>query len=207
MFSRQSRVVMIAVSVMLLGVVAYASSGLMIQSDNPITPKPDQALIVFMRLPASFGKAFLFDDYGQSVSLYELPGTENRLIGFLKGGTKICYEATPGEHLFMVAGEAADFMKAMVESGKIYYVLVTPRMGFWQARYSLRPLRQMNLTSAEFPHWDSETSLVEKTSASEEWAQKHAAEIENKRTRYWVVWSEKTKEQQDLQTLHLEDGR
>ena len=198
---------MIIMAVLLLGVVTYAGGGLMVKSEKPLTPKPDQTLIVFMRLHASFGKAFLFDDYGQSVSLYEVSGDENKFIGFSKGGTKIGYDIAPGEHTFMVVGEAADFMKAMVETGKTYYVLVTPRMGFLQARYSFRPLRQQDLTGTEFPQWDLDTSLVENTPESEEWAQKHAAEIENKRVRYWTVWSGKTQEQRDLQTLNPEDGR
>jgi hypothetical protein len=201
------RSIMVPMAMIFLTVITYATGGLVVESEKPLTPKPDQALIVFMRLPASFGKAFLYDDYGQSVSLYEVSGNENKFIGLSKGGTKVSYDSTPGEHTFMVVGEAADFMKATVAAGKTYYVLVTSRMGLWQARYSLRPLHQHELTSTSFPRWDSNTVLVENTPESEEWAQKNASTIEIRRARYWSVWSAKTQEQRDLHALNPEDGR
>jgi hypothetical protein len=200
------KVVLILGAVLLLGLTAYASN-LMVKVDRPLTPKPDQALIIFMRLPASFGKAFLFDDYGQSVSLHDVSGNDTKLLGIVKGGTKVSYDVVPGEYTFMVVGEAADFMKATVAAGKIYYVLVTPRVGFWQARYSLRPLRQSDFVNPDFPKWESSTYLVDNTPESEEWAKKHATDIEKKRARYWPEWSAKTLEERDPQTLKLEDGR
>lgn len=207
MIRKVSQIMVIIVAVMLFTIITYASSKLMIKSERQITPEPDQALVVFMRLHASFGKAFLFDDYGQSVSIFDITGNDMKLIGLVKGGTKIAYDVNPGEHTFMVVGEAADFMKAIVTAGKTYYVLVTPRVGFWQARYSLRPLRQSDLSSTEFSKWESDTSLVDNTPESEGWAENHASEIEKKQARYWPEWSGKTSEQQDLQTLRMEDGR
>ncbi len=50
----------------------------------------------------------------------------------------------------MVVSEAADFAKADVEAGKTYYVLVTPRMGWWKARFSLRPLMREQLDGKDF---------------------------------------------------------
>lgn len=192
--------------IMFLGVNVYAAK-LMIMVEREITPKPDQALIVFMRPSPSQGRAFLTGDFGQSVSIYDVSGKETKLLGLMKGRTKICHDIDPGEYIFMVVGEAADFMKATVLAGKTYYATIEPRLGAWQARYSLYPLRQSDLADDKFAKWDSETKLVEKTPAAEKWARSHAPYTEEKRTRYWAKWLDLSPEDKDSMTLKAEDGR
>ena len=48
-------------------------------------------------------------------------------IGILSGKTKVAHLTEPGEKLFMVIGENADFMKATLEAGKTYYALKTEK--------------------------------------------------------------------------------
>jgi hypothetical protein len=189
---------LVVIAVMLLGLTAYASS-LMVKVERSITPKPDQALIVFMR-SSSLGSAI-------SASIFDVSGDETKFIGIIRNGTKISYDIAPGEYTFMVISESADFMKATVSAGKTYYALVTPRMGAWKARFSFKPLRQADLVSTNFLKWDSKTYVVDNTPASEAWATKNAADITTKRVRYWPAWLALSPQLQDSMTLNLEDGR
>lgn len=53
----------------------------------------------------------------------------------------------------MVVSEAADFMDAELETGKTYYALVTPRLGVWKARFSLRPMTAVELDGQQLREW------------------------------------------------------
>lgn len=198
MKSKVVRAVVVFLLLIVFGATAQAAS-LMTKSERMLTPNTDQALIIFMR-PSTYG-------YAISSSIFDVTTEENKFIGVFKAKAKVCYDVAPGEYTFMVVGESADFMKATVEAGKTYYVLVTPRMGVWKARFSFKPLRQADLAGVEFSRWDSTTELVENTPESEEWAQKNAEDIEAKRARNWPSWCELSQELQETMTLHIEDGK
>lgn len=68
----------------------------------------------------------------------------------LKAKEKFVYEVDPGEYVFMVNTEAADFLKAKVIAGKIYYISMYSRFGVWEARYSFFPQRQADFLGKEF---------------------------------------------------------
>jgi hypothetical protein len=189
----------LVLSLALLALAGCAGPGVMTKSDQPLTAKPDQALVVFMR-STFVGSAI-------SASVFDVSGKDNKLIGIVGNGTKVGYLVPPGEHTFMVVSEAADFMKANVAAGKTYYAMVTPRMGLWKARFSLRPLRAAELTGPEFASWDADTSWVENSPQSLAWAGQNGADIAQKRTAYWAEWSAKPAEQQASQTLNVNDGR
>lgn len=184
----------------LFGVTGYAARvKLMEESDRQLLPQSDQALIVFMRSSYTGGAI--------SASLFDVTGDETKFIGIMYNNTKVCYDVAPGEYVFMVIGESADFMKATVEAGKTYYALITPRPGVWKARFSLRPLRQSDFDSSDFSKWDSKTRLVENTPDSEAWAVDNGEDIEEKRADYWSAWCELSPETQAEMTLNSEDGR
>ena len=94
----------------------------------------NEAQVVFLRT-SHFGGAI-------SASLFQVTEAETDYLGISAVGTKIAVKTSPGEHLFMVVSEAADFMKAVLEGGKTYYAMVTPRMGAWKARFSLWPVKR-----------------------------------------------------------------
>ena len=182
----------------LIGVSACGTGG-MVKADQPVVVRPDEATVVFMRA-TMFGAAI-------SAAVYDVTASDSKFIGIIEHGTKLAYHVPAGEHTFMVASEAADFMKATLSPGKTYYALVTPRMGAWRARFSFRPLRQADLAGAEFSEWDKGTNLVENSPKSLAWAAQNAASVQEKRTAYWIKWTEKPIEQQESQTLHAEDGQ
>ena len=159
-------------------------------------PDPDQALIVFMR-PSSFGSAI------QS-SVFELVDDNPELIGIVAAKKKVAYNLGPGEHLFMVIGESADFMKADIQAGKRYYVLVTPRMGVWKARFSLKPIHKDELDSEKLTKWGKECHWVEKTYESDQWADSNMHSIQSKKVKYMETWLQRPEHERPA--LYTEDG-
>jgi hypothetical protein len=159
-------------------------------------PDPDRALIVFMR-PSSFGFAI------QS-SVFELVDDNPELIGIVAAKKKVAYNLGPGEHLFMVIGESADFMKADIQAGKRYYVLVTPRMGMWKARFSLKPIHKDELDPEKLAEWEKECHWVEKTYESDQWADSNMHSIQSKKVKYMETWRQRPEPERP--TLHAEDG-
>ena len=174
--------------------------------DNTAIPavKADQAQIVFMR-PSSFGGAI------QS-SVFDLkqdnsPLTKNEFVGIVSATTKVRYETEPGFHLFMVVGENADFMQANLSAGKTYYALVTPRIGWWKARFSIKPLHLKDLQSDDFEDWFESTDWYENTSASRQWAVDNRSSIQSKKTEYLEKWNQKSDSEKQQLTLQESDSK
>lgn len=142
-----------------------------------------EAGIIFMR-PSTFGFAI-------SSSVFEISEGDEMLVGIVSAKKKVFYKTGAGEHFFMVVGESADFMKANLMAGKIYYALVTPRVGAMKARFSLKPVKKSELSSAEFKSWEKDCELTENTPESFNWAKKNSGSIKAKRTKYWPVWDGK----------------
>jgi len=91
----------------------------------------------------------------------------------------------------MVVGESADFMAADLEANKTYYALVTPRMGWWKARFSLKPVHNGELNSPDLIEWLEDCEWVEKNAASENWASSNMPSIESKHKEYYEKWMSK----------------
>lgn len=182
-----------------LALSACAGGNAMVKSQAPVTVSADKATIVFMR-PSNFGFAI-------SSAVYDNTAAQPQFIGLVEANTKVAYVVEPGEHSFMVVSEAADFLKATVDAGKTYYVLVTPRMGAWRARFSFRPLRHDELSGAEFAGWDKETTLTENSAKTLAWSADNMPSVLEKRAKYWPEWNAKEQVQRDSQTLRAEDGR
>ena len=157
-------------------------------------PQSGKALVVFIR-DSAFGGAIqssVFD--GETY------------ISTVSSGTRVAYQATPGEHMFMVIGESADFMKANLLAGKTYYATVDPRMGVWKARFSFIPIRKGKPFSEIQSMLDS-TDLMEPNAEGFQWAKDNAADIRAKRLEYLAKWKAKAASAQAQQTLNPEDGR
>ncbi len=146
-------------------------------------PGEGKSMVVFMR-PSSFGFAI------QS-SVFEIKGDNPSLAGIVAAKKKVAYQLEPGKHLFMVVGESADFMLAELEANKTYYALVTPRMGMWKARFSLKPIHADELSSSQFSEWLEGCEWVEKSPASDNWASDNMASIQSKHKEYYTKWISK----------------
>jgi hypothetical protein len=163
--------------------------------DVPTAPPPGKATVVFLR-PSTLG-------FGIASSVYELKADGDTFVGIVPAKRKLVYVVDPGSTRFMVVSEAADFMAADVEAGKTYYTLVTPRMGMWKARFSLRPVTGEELEGKEFANWSRDCTFIENTPASNVWAREHWADIQAKKLEYLPKWELRN----DKPTLRAGDGR
>ncbi len=161
-----------------------------------IGPATGKAAVVFLR-PSGMGALV------QS-SVFEVKANRLQLVGIVAAKTKVVYYVDPGQHLFMVVGENADFMKADLVADRTYYVSVSPRMGLWKARFGLEPIKGNELSSPEFKSSLEECKWVENTAASENWAIANMASIESKRAEYYADWSKVPEEEK--QRLSMDDG-
>lgn len=155
-------------------------------------PEPGKALINFMR-PSSFGGAI------QS-TLYD----GDTYIGTISANTRLCYQAEPGQHLFMIVGESADFMQANLLPNKTYYVNVAPRPGFLKSRFSLRPMNGQ-VPQDKIDKWVRATKEVKVNEKGKLWANQNAASVQNQKKKYLPKWNQKS--EKDKQTLHPESGK
>jgi hypothetical protein len=145
-------------------------------------PAPNEAVIVFVR-PSGMG-------YAVQSSVFEI--ADNRpamLVGIVAAKKKLAYRTTPGPHTFMIIGESADFMGADLQPGKVYHALATVRMGVWKARFSLQPVHVAD--RGQLGEWLADSTWVETSPESLQWAQENAQDIEQKRAEYWPKWLEK----------------
>ena len=195
--------ILLSIAVVLLA-SGCASTKMTVKSDQRMTtPAADSAQVVFMR-SSFFGGAI-------QASIFEVTSGEPEFIGILSAGTKLAYEVEPGEHVFMVVSEAADFMEANLAGGKIYYSMVTPRMGAWKARFSMHPVRngapgEFQYSSERFQDWLMGTKFVANTPESEAWFKEHLYSIKSKQSEYWAVWQTKSEADLKERTLNPEDG-
>lgn len=173
---------------------ACASNHMTPVAENALTagPAPGKALIHFMR-PSSFGGAIQSTVWdGESY------------IGTVSANSRVCYQAEPGEHMFMVVGESADFMQAELLPGKTYYAVVTPRPGFWKARFSLRPMNGQE-PQENIDKWVAGTREVSVNDSGRQWAAANQDSVMRMKERYLPVWMEKS--ESDKQILNADSGR
>ncbi|MFZ5799714.1 MAG: hypothetical protein C4563_06630 [Desulfobulbus sp.] len=181
-----------------------ASSKMQIAARQSLPPAdPGKSQVVFLR-SSIVGSAI------QS-SVFDVTSGTPVFIGIVSHNTKVRYPTEPGLKTFMVVSEAADFMQAELAPGKTYYGIVTPRMGVWKYRFSLRPIKkdpaaEFSTTSEEFADWLAGTKLVEKTPEAEQWATENSVDVLDKYHQYWSKWQGKTETEKEQLTLRPEDG-
>jgi len=183
------------IALVLIGLQACTSAHLKPVADQKaaMKPQPGKSLVVFMR-PSMFGGAIqstVFDG--------------EKYLTTVSAGTRFAYQATPGEHMFMVIGESADFMKASLVANKTYYAIVEPRFGVWKARFSFIPVRK-DKPFSEIKSWLDSTQLMEPNEQGFQWAKENTADIRAKHLEYIAKWKAKDKSAQAEQTLNAGDG-
>lgn len=160
-------------------------------------PEEGKSMIIFMR-PSSLG-------FAVQSSVFEINENYPSLVGIVAAQAKVSYMVEPGEYLFMAIGESADFMSAELEANKTYFALVTPRMGAWKARFSLKPIHADELNTTQFQEWIDVTKWVEKSPDSDNWASNNMTSIKEKQIKYYAKWIQKDEE--DRPELLPQDGQ
>lgn len=148
-------------------------------STKPVQVRADKALVYFVR-PNFLG-------FAVNAAVYD----GDKFVGIVPYDQKLPYIADPGEHMFMVYSEAADFMKAELAAGKTYYVEVQPRMGAWKARFSLSPITKEEFTDPKMRERIDAAKLIENKPEAYTWAEKNKANVLEKKAAYLVKWNEK----------------
>lgn len=161
-------------------------------TNEAASPAPDQALVYFIR-PNQLG-------FVVTAAVYD--GDE--FVGFVPYNQKLPYLTKPGEHMFMVVSEAADFMRADLQAGKTYYARVVPRMGAWRARFSLDPISADELNSGKAKQWIEEATPIKNSPGAYQWAQDNKPSVMSKKEKYFEAWRSKDPSKQPY--LKASDG-
>jgi len=184
--------------IVFLGVLFFSGCATQSNHMTKVTPesvitKPEdgKALVHFMR-PSNYGGAIQSTIYNES-----------NYLGTVSAQTRVAYQADPGKHMFMVIGENADFLEANLLENKTYYVLVSPRMGVWKARFSLNPASG-DVSQQQIDSWYNSTAEVVPNEAGFNWAKNKASEIERLKSKYLPKWQQKA--ESDKQRLKPESG-
>ena len=135
------------------------------------------------------------------------------LLGHPLGGEGIVQDIEPGEYLFMVSSENADFMRATLEPNRTYYAFIQWRFGVALRRYGLWPVR--NGSQGDYPIESEEVQKwlknIDYVSAHEKYlsfwgGEKYMRGYQKQRDKYWRKWQEKSSEEKLRRTLLPEDG-
>ena len=117
----------LVVALMSVAVLQTGCAGKRFMSAAPgpvsIDVVPDSATVVFLR-PSAYGGAARF---------FVVDG-EGNYLGDMQGREYFVHRFDPGEYEFVGWAENADLLKADLAAGRIYYVLLSVRMGIWTAR-------------------------------------------------------------------------
>lgn len=167
-----------------------------LQEPINLTPASDKATVLFLR-PSTMG-------FKVQSAVYDVSTESNEIIGIVPAKGKVLHETTPGKHLYMVVSENADFLQADLAPGKLYYVVVRPRMGTWRARFSLSAVDREEAASAKFQNWLSDCQPLEANEETRQWARKNAASVNKKQDGYYQKWNAKPDDAKP--TLRPEDG-
>lgn len=101
--------------------------------------------------PPAEGNAVVYfarvSNYGGAVSFEFFHNEE--FIGIFKKMNYMRVEVKAGEHLFWASSENKQFVKANLEAGKTYIVLVNIKMGAWKAQLDLDPQDVTNPNQTE----------------------------------------------------------
>ena len=154
-------------------------------------PADNEATIIFLRSESILSLPDSQAGCGWRATIFDVTGDENKFLGKVPCYTQVAYKTTEGEHLFMIVGESADFLRTNLGGGKTYYALVIGWPGWWSNRFSLNPVQRHEQNQDRFHKYKNKTKFVENTAESHAWANQHAAEIQTKRDENIQRWIDK----------------
>ncbi len=145
-------------------------------------------------------------NYGGAASFVVVEG-DGRYLGETRGREYFVDKFPPGERTFVSWGENADMVKANLEAGKIYYVLLSVRMGIWSARMSLSALTPDRSEWPKLPAWmaaSREMSRDEEKIAK--WLTRHEDDVQARIRSAHGAWDRYNQAKRDVRTLEPGDG-
>jgi hypothetical protein len=158
-------------------------------------PEPGEAVIVFIRA-SKLGGAI-------AATVYERG--DDGAAAFITAAypdTYMVHKVAPGKHIFAVVSEAADFIEVDAAAGKIYPIMVTPRVGAWKARFSLASAAPGTEFWDRVKGWLDESSRVTPNETAPIWFDQNRSSVMAKFEKFWPKWTAKP----DKPIVKPEDG-
>jgi len=193
--TKMLRIVFLLILVGLTAACASIPKGRMQAApENAVTkaPQPGKALIYFVRT-SQYGGIMPADLYDGET-----------YIGSITFGEYIAYQASPGQHLFMVIGETAEFMPSEFLANKTYYANVGAHMGMWKARFHFSP-QNGNLPQGELNSAVNSSRQVVLTEEGRRWAAENADDVRKLKAEHLPKWEQS--DQRAKKVLNAASGR
>ncbi len=139
-------------------------------------PPADRALVLIFRPPrrGRTGWATVYRD--------------DEILAIFGYSSFLAQLVEPGAHRYMVVSEAADFLDAELEGGKVYFAEIVPRTGVWRARFSLVPYPPGHERLRKLEAWLAKSTPVVPGARERDWAADNAASVAEKRDAYLEKW-------------------
>lgn len=189
-----------------LGAGAFASAALpgcaassrmtRVESPQPLRPLPDQAVVVFVR-PSSFGSAL-------TPTILTSTG---RFVGDADPSSHFAVAVPEGEHLFLVWGENTGPLAAQVLKGRVYFVEVAMKPGWWTARVHLLAIKPHASSWEKVRDWLADTKqTVPRGVEGQSYLDGRADDVAERVRRAKAAWADFGPEERDARTLRPDDG-
>ena len=162
----------------------------------PTVAPPNAAVVVFVR-PSDFANnavATILDDRGA-------------FLGDSLAESQFAVLLPPGPHVFLSWAENTAPITASLLPGRVYYVEVAPRPGFWKARVQLIAITPRSENWVELGTWISRsTQLVPDTLAGQQYLNERREDVEERIRRAHERLTQLSAEELNDRTLLPEDG-
>ena len=196
---------------------ASAQDQMIKSARKEMAPDPGKALVIFVRSSMVVGA------YSAPVIDVEVKNPEpkpgqaaidDRVVGILSSYSKVAYQAEPGEHTFMSmpsGGGVALVLKASLQAGRTYYVLVKPNWGM-SPSFSLMPMRNdakadYRLDSPDLASWLGRTDFYEPTDFAQGWLNGNRQSINQKKADALAQWNKLPDDEKKKLTLLESDSK
>jgi hypothetical protein len=157
---------------------------------------PNAALVVFVR-PSGYASGVattILDDQGA-------------FLGDSIAGSQFAVLVPPGPHLFLAWAENTAPLVATVLAGRVYYVEVAPKLGFWTPRVHLLAINPRTDSWRELSLWMSQSNqLIPDITAGQAYLNERQADVAERIRRARERIGELDPEELAERTLRPEDG-
>lgn len=192
------RSLLVLLSLLALMSGCTASSPYMSEPRLPVANEapPNAALVVFVR-PSSYG----------SGTVITILNDQGAFLGDSVAETQFAVLVAPGRHLFLAWAENTAPLLCDLLPGRVYYVEVSPRMGFFSPRVQLLAITPRSDNWRELGSWLAEsTQLIPNMSAGQAYLSERHDAVQKRIRSAREHASDLDDEERDARTLRPEDG-
>jgi len=178
---------------------ANAQDAMVKSNRKEASPEPGKALVIFVRssmVVGAYSAPVIDVDVKNPEPKPGQAALDDRVVGILSSYSKVAYQAEPGEHTFMSmpsGGGAALVLKANLQAGRTYFVLVKPNWGM-SPSFTLMPMRndpksEFRLDSPDLALWLGRTDFYEPTDFAQGWLNGNRQSVNQKKADALREWA------------------